>query len=331
MTVSAGIDISATTFDVVTFGQERFSKAVRYRQDGEGYQGVINHLRKLKPAHIVMEATGIYYFDLAVALSEAGLAVAVINPKSFKHFAQLKLQDSKTDRIDAALLAEYGARMQPRPWSPPAPQHQTLRGLGRQINRLIGSRTQAKNRLHAMLSTRTTPQLVIEDEQEGIEMLDRRIKRLRAAAEALLEEVPELKRMRDHCCAAKSIGAATALALLAELCVLPSQLKSAQISRHAGLDVRLHQSGTSVRGKARISKGGNAYIRSALYMPSMCAVRFDPNAKAFYDALVARGKTKMQAQVAVMRKYLTGIWACIKTDTPFDSSLLFSPIHRQAG
>ena len=329
MSVSVGIDISANTFDVVVLDQGKFSKPVRYRHRAEEHSRFIAQLRSVRPACIVMEATGVYYFDLAVALAEAELPVSVINPKSTKHFAVLKLQNSKTDGIDAALLAEYGARMQPRPWSPPAQQHQALRSLGRQINRLIGTRTQARNRLHAMKATRATPQVLIDDEQEAIKTFDQRIERLRAAAEALLDEAAELKRMHAHCCAAKGIGQATALALLAELCVLPEHLKSAQISRYAGLDVRLNQSGTSVQGKARISKAGNAYLRSALYMPAMSAVRFDPHAKAFYDALIARGKTKMQAQVAVMRKYLTGIWACMKTDTPFDSSLLFSQIQQQ--
>lgn len=327
MCASVGVDVSARTFDVVVFEQGKFSKPVRHRHHPDDYGRFIAQLRTLRPAHIVMEATGVYYLDLAVALSEAGMPVSVINPKSSKHFAQLKLQNSKTDGIDAALLAEYGARMQPRHWSPPEPSRQALRSLGRQINRLIGARTQAKNRLHAMRATRATPQVLIDDESEAIAMLERRIERLREAAQALLNELPELKRMHAHCCAAKGIGEATALALLAELCVLPQDMKSAQVSRHAGLDVRLHQSGSSVARKARISKAGNAYLRSALYMPVMSAVRFDPNARAFYEALIARGKTKLQAQVAVMRKYLTGVWACIRTDSPFNSDLLFSPQH----
>src|SRR5690554_7846253 len=86
----------------------------------------------------------------------------------------------------------------------------------------------------------------------------------------------------------------------------------------------------SVNRPARLSKAGNAYLRSALYMPAMCAVRHDPRAKAFYDALVSRGKKKMQAQCAVMRKYLTGMWACIKDETAFDSSQLFSEEHMKA-
>src|SRR5690554_447732 len=329
MSASVGIDISANTFDVVVFNQGTFSKHVRFRQSIEDHKKLIAQLGKLRPERIVLEATGVYYYDLAVALSEAGLPVSVINPKSSKHFAQLKLQNSKTDAIDAALLAEYGARMQPRTWTPPAPAHQALRSLGRQINRLIGNRAQARNRLHALKATRTTPQVLIDDELEAVATLERRIEKLRAAADALLDEAPELKRMHAHLCAAKGIGEATALALLAELSVLPEHLKSAQVSRYAGLDVRLYQSGSSVQDKSRISKAGNAYIRSALYMPAMSAVRFDPYAKAFYEALVGRGKTKMQALVAVMRKYLTGIWACIRNDTPFDSSALFSQIHME--
>lgn len=329
MSASVGIDISAASFDVVICEAGKYSKPARYRQTPEDHNRLISQLKPLNPAYVVMEATGIYYFDLAIALADAGLPVSVVNPKSTKHFAQVKLQNSKTDALDAALLAEYGMRMEPRRWAPPNQHRQAFRSLGRQINRLIGTRTQAKNRLHAMQATSTTPRILIDDESQAVEVLDQRINRLRKAALGLLDEAPELKRLYEHCCTAKGIGEASALALLAELCVLPDHLKSAQVSRHAGLDIRLHQSGSSVNQKARISKAGNVYIRSALYMPAMSAVRFDPNAKAFYEALVARGKTKMQAQVAVMRKYLTGLWACIKTDTPFDSSLLFSEIHAQ--
>lgn len=329
MPTFVGIDISAGTVDVVSCQQGKFSKARRYQQSPDGHQSLLSQLRSMRPACIVMEATGVYYFDLAVVLSEAGLPVAVINPKSAKHFAQLKLKNSKTDSLDAALLAEYAMRMEPRLWTPPDHNRQAIRSLGRQINRLIGNRTQAKNRLHAMTATRSTPALLIEDERGAIEMLEQRIERLRKAAMQLMEKAPELQRLHGHFCAAKGIGEATALALLAELCVLPDHLKSGQVSRHAGLDVRVHQSGTSVHQAARISKAGNAYIRAALYMPAMSAVRFDPNARAFYEALVARGKKKIQALVAVMRKYLTGLWACLRTDTPFDSSLLFSSCHAE--
>ncbi|MBN7797909.1 IS110 family transposase [Parahaliea mediterranea] len=330
MSVFSGIDVAARTFDLVSRQAGKTSKAERFQQTPEGHAKAVQRLQALQPALIVLEATGIYYLDLAVALAQAGLPVAVINPKSFHHFAELTLSGSKTDPVDAALLAEYGERMQPRRWTPPDETRLALRDIGRQINRLTGTRTQAKNRLHALRSKRATLALLIEDEQDGIAVLERRIERLSQAALALIAEHQSLSRQLTHLRAAKGVGEATAIAVLAELSVLPQDLKAPQVSRYAGLDVRLTQSGTSVNRPARLSKAGNAYLRAALYMPALSAVRHDPRAKAFYEALVARGKKKVQALCAVMRKYLTGLWACLQTDTAFDSSLLFSDKHMKA-
>lgn len=330
MSVSVGVDIAAKSFDVVFREGGRSSKVEQFKQTPQGHEQAIKRLKALKPALIVMEATGIYYLDLAVALAAAGLPVSVINPKSFRHFAELTLTGSKTDGIDAALLAEYGERMGPRLWTPPDEQRLALRDIGRQINRLTASRTQAKNRLHALQSKRSTMPLLLEDEQDGISLLDQRIERLSKAALALIAESKTLSKHLVNMCAAKGIGKASAIAILAELSVLPQSLKAPQVSRFAGLDVRLTQSGTSVNRPARLSKAGNAYLRAALYMPAMSAVRHDPRAKAFYEVLVSRGKKKIQAQCAVMRKYLTGLWACIQTETAFDSTLLFSEEHIKA-
>jgi transposase len=324
MSVFVGIDIAAKSFDMVSREQGKNAKPTSFAQSGEGHAKAIKALKALNPRHIVMEATGIYYLDLAVALANAGLPVSVINPKSYHHFAQLKLAGSKTDGIDSALLAEYGERMSPPLWTPPDTSRLALRDVARQLNRLTGARTQAKNRLHALQAKGMTLPLLIEDEQEGIALLERRIERLQQAALGLLAESEELSAQLKAVCAAKGIATVSAIALLGELCVLPAHLKAPQVSRYAGLDVRLSQSGTSVNRPARLSKAGNAYLRAALYMPAMCAVRHDPRTKAFYDSLIARGKKKIQALCAVMRKYLTGLWACIQHNMPFDSAKLFS-------
>ena len=268
-----------------------------------------------------------YYLDLAMALHRAGLPVAVINPRSFHHFANLKLNSSKTDAVDAALLAEYGECIKPTLWQAPDEALMGLRDIGRQINRLTAARTQAKNRLHALRSKSNTLALLIEDEADGIERLDLRIDRLSKAALELINQQPHIKQQLANITCAKGIGQTSAIAMLAELCVLPRELKSPQVSRYAGLDVRLCQSGSSVSKPGRLSKAGNAYLRSAFFMPALSAVRHDPNAKAFYEALQQRGKKKIQALCAVMRKYLTGVWACLKLGVPFDSSKLFSTEH----
>lgn len=327
MTVSVGIDIAARSFDLVC-RHDGHNRAVQtFAQTPADQAQAVRQLQALKPTHIVLEATGIYYLDLAVALAEAGLPVSVINPKSFRHFARLKLTGSKTDPVDAALLAEYGARMTPPVWTPPEATSLALRDIGRQINRLTGARTQAKNRLHALTAKQMTPQLLIDDEQQAIDTIDQRIDRLQQAARELIDECPVLARQFQAMTTAKGIGPASAVALLAELAVLPDHLKAAQVSRHAGLDVRLNQSGTSVDKPGRLAKSGNAYLRAALFMPAMAAVRHDPRARAFYEALIQRGKKKIQALCAVMRKYLTGLWACLREQTAFDSTKLFSDCH----
>lgn len=327
MSSFVGIDISARKFDLVIREAGHNLPAEQFLQTTDGHAQAIKQLLLIRPQIIVMEATGIYYLDLAVALVEAGLPVAIINPKSSRHFAELMLTNSKTDSVDAALLAEYAERMTPRLWTPPDDDYMALRDIGRQINRLTATRTQAKNRLHALKSKRATMKLLIDDELDGIHWLNQRIEKLSQAALSLIAQNEKLSNSLAYMRAAKGIGEASAIAILAELCLLPAHLKGPQVSRFAGLDVRLAQSGSSVNRPARLSKTGNAYLRSALYMPVMSAVRYDPRAKAFYEALIARGKRKVQAQCAVMRKYLTGLWACIQTETAFDSTLLFSDEH----
>jgi transposase len=327
MSVWVGIDVAARSADLVWRSQGKTSKPHRYEQTAVGHAQLIKQLGRLQPACVVLEATGIYYLDLAVALDEAGLPVAVINPKSARRFAELKLERTKTDGVDAALLAEYAERLTPERWQAPTSQQLALRDVGRQINRLNAARVQAKNRLHALRAKRGTLKLLIEDEREGIARLEQRIEKLKRAGLELIGESAELSHQMQCLTAACGVAEATALSVLAEFCVLPRHLKAAQVSRHAGMDVRLYESGTSVKRPGRLSKAGNAYLRAALYLPAMSAIQHDVRAKAFYTALVARGKKKMQALCAVMRKYLTGLWVCFTHQVPFDSARLFDERH----
>lgn len=234
------------------------------------------------------------------------------------------------DGIDAALLAEYAQRMTPRLWTAPDPKLLSLRDIGRQINRLVGRRTEAKNNLHALQAKDSTYQPLIDDELEGIEYLDFRIERMRSMALEIIKTDEALSQKLDNLTAAVGIGTNSAIMIICELELLPEHLKSSQVSRFAGLDVRLTQSGTSINKPGRLSKAGNSYLRTALFMPALSAATNDPNAKAFYQSLIQRGKKKMQALCAVMRKMLTGIWACLKLNIPFDSSKLFSEEHKKA-
>jgi transposase len=327
MSVWVGIDVAARSVEMVWRSEGKSSKSHGYEQTAAGHTHLIKELRRLEPSCVVLEATGIYYLDLALAMDEAGLPVAVINPKSARRFTELKLERTKTDRVDAALLAEYAERLTPERWRAPTSEQLALRDVGRQINRLNAARVQAKNRLHALLAKRGTLPVLIEDERDGIARLEQRIDKLKQAGLELVSESAELSQQMQCLTAACGVAKTTALSLLAEFCVLPRQLKAPQVSRHAGMDVRLYESGTSVKRPGRLSKAGNAYLRAALYLPAMSAIQHDARAKAFYTALVARGKKKMQALCAVMRKYLTGLWVCFIHKVPFDSARLFDERH----
>ena len=330
MSLFIGIDISAKSFDLVVRKQNKPSKSKCFEQSVDGHQRCLKMLKKLKPTLIVMEATGVYSLDLAIVLYKANLPIAVINPASFKRFAELMLTQSKTDSIDAALLAEFAQRMEPRLWVAPTSQCLYLKDLGRQIQRLTSDKVRAKNRLHAFKSKRATHTVLIQDMLESIEHYEKRIALLTDAALEIIHQDDTLNRQFQSLVSAKGIGQTSAIAILAEFSILSKDMKAKQVSRYAGLDVKLSQSGTSVNSASRISKAGNAYLRAALFMPAMSAVRHDENAKAFKNVLVGRGKKKIQANVAVMRKYLTGLWSVYLSGEIFDSSKLFSPEHKKA-
>ena len=284
-------------------------------------QGACQRLR------VIMEATGVYFLDLALLAHEAGAEVMVINPKAAHHFAKALGQRNKTDAIDAAMLLECLQRMPFQPWQPPSRAVLELRQYGRHLVRLTDQRTRAKNQLHALQATATSPELLRADLREAVADLDRRIKRISALAMAQARSDAHLWAQFEAVDSVTGIGPATAIALLGELLALPQDLNSRACVSHAGLDVRVHQSGTSVVLAPRLSKHGNKYLRRALYMPALTAIAHDPHAKAFRDRLVARGKKKMQAVAAVMRKLLTAVWALVRHPAPYDGSKLFATVE----
>lgn len=282
------------------------------------------HCKRLR---VVMEATGIYYLDLALQAVEAGAEVMVINPKAAHHFAKAMNQRNKTDAIDARMLLAYLQRMAFQPWQPPAVAVLALRQFGRHLGRLSEHRARMKNQLHALLSTRTSPRVLCEDLEAAVAELDRRIARLSGEAMKLVRSDTRLHRQFDALDSIIGVGESSALALLGELLVLPPDMNSRACVCHAGLDVRIHQSGASVALKPRLSKHGNKHLRRALFMPAMAAVVHDPHARAFRDRLIARGKKKMQALAAIMRKLLTVAWALVRNPAPYDGSKLFAAME----
>lgn len=322
-----GIDVGCKELVVVVIVNGKARKAKSFKNTPSGHQSIVHHLTKLKgETKVCIEATGVYHFDLAVALSRAdGIKVMVINPKAAHNFAKALMVRSKTDAIDAENLAIYAERMPFEAWERPSDECISLRAIARRIAALNKQKTQTKNQLHALKSTVETPILVIEQTEELIDILEAQIKVLRDSALKLIRQHEALEQAYALITGIKGIAQASAIQILSELLILPKDMTARQWVAHAGLDPRIFDSGSSVSKKPRISKVGNKYIRQALYMPALVASRFEPNIKGYYHHLIDdNGLKKVQAVCAVMRKLLHAIHGMLRTNKEFDGSRFYA-------
>jgi transposase len=318
-TTDAGIDVSKAVLDVAVRRDERRLETARFDNDAGGHKKLIHWLTKGgRTARVVLESTGTYSLDIALALQRTrGIVVMVANPRAIKQFTGALMQRSKTDLTAAVALRDFVIRMPFVAWEPPAAPVLELRAIARRIAALVVERTREHNRSHALQATAEASGIVCRDIEVNLRHLARRIELLSAQALALIGQHTELQTAFDLLVSVPGIAAHSAVQLLPELLVLPEAMTVRQWVAHAGLDPRAHQSGTSVDKPARISKMGNAHIRRALFMPALVAVQRNPHVRAFFDKLVARGKTPLQAYVAVMRKLLHAIYGMLTTRTEF--------------
>jgi transposase len=294
----------------------------RFANDAAGHRALIKRLtKKGRRARTVLESTGVYSFEISLALHHAPrVEVMVVNPKAAKDFAGAFLKRTKTDPEDALVLLEFVERMPFVPWQPPSDAALGLRAHARRLHTLTRAINDERNRLHASRYLGEASDVIQNDIEVNVRHLERRSELLTEQAVALVKADPELHRRFRLLVTVKGIATTSAIQILGELAVLPPDMSARQWAAHAGLDPRHCDSGTSVAKPTRISKVGNERLRSSLYMPALVAIRFDPHVKRFYDALLARGKKPLQAIVAVMRKLLHAIHAIITLDVHYDSS-----------
>jgi transposase len=323
--VFAGIDVSAAKLAVAVQREQREGFEQReFSNSAAGHRQMTVWLcRHGGEVRVSLEATGIYSLDVAVALdAAAGIEVAVLNPKTVNRFAQT-LRRSKTDGADAVALAEYSRRMPFVPWRRPNRAALELRAMSRHIATLVEEHTRLSNRLHAAEGSQMTPRCVREDLKRSMAGVKKRIARLRREAVAMVQQDGELVRKLEQLTGIPGIGQTSAVQLLGELAGLDAEMTVRQWVALSGLDPAHQVSGSSVRGPSRISRHGNRHLRRALFMPALVGVRFDPHMKTFYNLLLTRHKTKLQALMAVSRKLLHAIFGIFKTNTPYNGQKLF--------
>jgi transposase len=310
--VVVGIDVSKEHVDVKARGADL---EAQFNNDADGQTALIGRLTPLTPALVVMEATGGYEAELACALQAAGLPVAVVNPRQARDFAKSMGRLAKTDRIDAAMLAEYAATLLGREdlvrfLLPIADVHQ------RELAALVTRRRQlvtmlVSERLRLQLATpliRPGIERVIEVLRAQIDDIEGQMK---AHVHTHFADLDELLR------SAKGIGPITSAILIGGLPEL-GRLDRRAIAALVGVAPLAWDSGRS-RGRRRI-KGGRFEIRRVLYMAAFTAAQFNPTIKAFYDRLIAAGKPRKLALVACMRKLLTILNAMVRTAKPWSET-----------
>jgi transposase len=308
-----GIDISKQKFDVALLVDEK-TKHKTCKNSAEGFETLMLWLEKqgIQKVHACLEATGSYGEDLAIYLHEAAYVVSIVNPARVKGFAQSELIRTKTDKIDAALIARFCLAMKPDPWIPPPPEIRSLRALVRRVDSLIDMRSQEKNRLS------TAHESVISLIKEHIAYLDQEIEKIRRQIADLIGQNPHLKRRKELLDSIPGIGKATIPHILAELDDLEKFNHVRQMVAFIGLAPKETLSGSSIKGKPRLCKIGHARLRKALYMPALVSIQCNPVMIAFYNRLKDKGKNGKVIVCAIMRKLVHVIFGVLKSGKKYD-------------
>lgn len=304
-----GIDVSNDVFDA-TMKNGATVQRRQFTNTASGHRAFCRWaLRRAHHARVCLDATGVYHLQLALALHRhPDIEVMVVNPCAARRFAQAHMVRAKTDAIDADGLLLFLLRMPFKPWVAPRESVLQLQSLAHRMSQLDKEVIRERCRLHAAHRAGAHARLVQQDIRAHIKQLQRRLERMKQHACEVIDNDQQLAKMAGRIKSIPGFAQLSAIRLVAELAVLADDMSPQQWVAHAGLDPRPLESGSSQRPPRRISKQGNARIRSALFMPALVAIRHEPHVAAYYQQMLHRGKPKMVALTAVMRRMLHALW-----------------------
>lgn len=316
--VRVGIDVSKEKIDVAFQPKKGKWRDKVFPNTRSGFEQLRAWLAALgiSSAHVCMEATNVYWENLAEDLADHGFKVSVVNPFLIKRYAESIGVRSKTDRVDARVIAQFCSERTPEPWEPLSPAARQLRALVLRRMSLIDLRTQEQNRL-GTVSTEQVQRSI----QHVIGHLNQEIKDIEQQISDHIDGDPMLKQQRKLLDSIPGFGPVTTSAML---CQFGGELrfsKSSQAVAYAGLDVRRHESGTSVRANPGISRKGHGWFRGTLYMPAVTVATNSAWGRAFSERLKAAGKPSKVILTAIMRKMVALGYAVLRTGKPFDPAM----------
>jgi transposase len=291
----------------------------------KGFESLIAWVKRLTNPEIVvryvMEATGVYHESLAYYLDEKGYEVSIVLPNKISNFVRTLETKTITDKTSAEAITLFGLEKKLNKWSRPKGIFKKLGQLTREREQLVAERTMLKNQLHAEQAEAEPSKKSIARMKKRIALLDAQEKEIMLEVKQLIQSDNEMKQLIALICTLPGVGVLTAAIVLAETNGFDLIRNKRQLTSYAGLDVIEKQSGTSIKGKSRISKKGNRYLRKAMHLPSLSAIRHDERFKAIFSRLVSKHGIKMKAAVAVQRKLLEMIFTIYKTGSPYDKTI----------
>lgn len=304
-----GIDVSKDTFDV--FSQD--SKHLVFENKLSGFK---KFKKTLKPLCLcVMEVTGIYHLQLATFLHKNNIDVSVVNPLSIKRFAQMQLKRNKTDKADAKIIAQYGISQSPKLWAPCDKNIEESKDISQALEQMLNIRASLKNKLSGLKSKKASMFLIesilnqIDSISQTIVVLEDKIKELvKEYDQPLLSNIQSIT----------GIGERTAPLLIIASNGFRDFESAKQLQSYFGLAPTETRSGTSINGTRKISKMGNPLVRKKLYMCSLQASKHNKACAELYQRLLAKGKPKKVALIAVANKLLKIVYAIAKSGLPYD-------------
>lgn len=307
-----GIDISKSVFDVTD------SEGNHYEFSNH-YKGFKCFRKLLGPkSHCVMEATGYYHYLLAYYLQEEGIKVSVENPLSVKRFIQMKLSKVKTDKSDSKQICEYAKQVVLSQWSGSSKTQQTCLQITRALALYTKQSTMLKNKIHGEQTLGHPSKAVTASLKRSLKHLTNEKERLEKELETLVKA--EHQELLTRLKTIPGMGIKTALALVVMTDGFNRFQSAKELCSYCGLTPIIKQSGTSVNGRSRISKMGNQKLRNLLFMCSFNACKSNKACRELYERIVAKGKSKKLALIAVCNKLLKQAFAIAKSGLVYDET-----------
>ncbi len=314
-----GIDISNETIDVCIEQPDGSFVSETLKNSGRGFRKLLR-LTKGNAYHYVMEYTGVYHMSLSLYLEKKGCLYSILNPLQVKRYIQMQLERSKSDKKDAKHICCYGMERNPEVYKMPEQEYFDCRSLNNSIETLTQKITSFTNKIHSLHKQNLSKKTVLKSYERIVKMLKKELKLLETElSEKLKEWHPELVELVSS---VTGIGKRATAHLIIATQGFKHTESYQQLISFAGLSPREYSSGSSVRGKVRIYKIGKSKLRNTLYMCALGAMSTNPFCKQLYERLVAKGKNKKVAIIAVCNKLLKLVFGVVQSNTKFDKNYL---------